>query len=68
MNVVKMGVVPLKKRKAKTTESNPKAQLSISKAHDSSVNVMDGTQYEPLESTNIFRRKKLKLTPSHSHI
>lgn len=67
-NIVIKGESASKKRKAKTAESSPQVQQSPSKAHDSPVNVVDHSFNEPSESGNVFRRKKLKLIPSHGQI
>lgn len=65
-NIVIKGADASKKRKTKTVKSTPQVQQTLSKAHDSPVNVIDDSLNEQSDFRDIFRRKKLKLTPSQS--
>ena len=55
-------------RKRKVQPVDPQAQQSPSKAYDPLVNVLDDTHSKPSEFGDVFRRKKLKLTPSHGEM
>lgn len=68
MNIVQNGVFPSKKQKTKTADSSSMAHQSPSKAIDPSVNVTNYSHPEPSASGDVFRRKKLKLTPIHDHM
>ena len=68
MNVVKKGFVDSKKRKSKTAESSVAVHNSPSKTLDPPMSVLEETHQESSDFGEIFKRKKLKLTPIQSHM
>ena len=62
------GVGIEKKHKSKNAKTSIAVHHSPSKAQDPSVNVTNDSHHESLNSGDVFRWKKLKLTPSQSQM